>query len=81
VRTISLVSNAVTILLLSFWIPNNPFPAEPSSKSMTSAQTIPSASKIIQTRFVSTSKTSECFAALLSAADPFFQDGEIRVSE
>jgi len=45
VRSISLVRNAATILLLTLWIPNHSFAAEPSSKSVTSAQTIPSASK------------------------------------
>jgi hypothetical protein len=44
VRSISLVRNAATILLLSSWIPNHSF-VEPSSKSVTSAQTMSSESK------------------------------------
>ena len=54
-RSISLVPNAATILLLSLWIPNYSFAAEPSSKSVTSAQTIPSAPNTTQRRFVATS--------------------------
>ena len=44
-RSISLVQNAATILLLTLWVPNHSFATEPSSKSVTSAQTISSTSK------------------------------------
>jgi len=73
VRSISLVPNAATILLLSLWIPNS-FAAKPSGKSVTSARTIPSASKTTQRRFVSTSKTNTCVAELTSVADSFLSD-------
>ena len=79
-RSISRVSNAATILLLSFWISNYSSRRSRAASEWRRRMLFPRQRKL-QRRFVSTSKTNACVAALMSVADSFLPAGEIRGSE